>query len=369
MNFDYSEEQTMLRDSVRRYVQDQYSFEARKAFVAAGGFSLAVWAALAELGVLGLTAPADAGGSEMDSQAAMVVMEELGRGLLMEPVAACALMPLAILKSLNHTALAAGIADGTAPVAVAYLEHAHRYHWHTCSTTSSTTSSTTATAQGAGYVLNGTKGVVAGAAQSPTLIVSAMLAGELALFAVTRDNATLQPYSTQDGSAAAEVILVNAKAELLATAQAATDALQAGVNALIAANAAEAVGLMEALCDMTADYLNTRKQFGTAIGSFQALRHRLVDMRLELELARGMSWKANIALSDAAMPLAEQTAICSAAKIAQSKAMRAVGQGGVQLHGGIAVTQEYAAAHYFKRLTTLEFIGGDRARHLGLLAA
>ena len=319
MNFDYTEEQTMLRDSVKRYVADNYDFESRKAIVASGGskggFSPTVWAALAELGVLGLTASADAGGSEMDAQAAMVVMEELGRGIVMEPVAACALMPLAILKSLNNTAfaesIAEGIADGSKPVAVAYLEHAHRYHWHTCSAV--------ATEQTGTYALSGTKSVVAGAAQSTTLIVSAMLHGELALFAVATAQATLQAYATQDGSAAADVQLHNTPAQLLATGQAAVDALQSGVNALIAAHAAESVGLMEAMCDMTADYLNTRKQFGTAIGTFQALRHRLVDMRLEMELARGMSWKANIALSDVHMSLAEQTATCSAAKCDQNR--------------------------------------------------
>ena len=363
MNFDYSEEQTMLRDSVRRYVQDNYGFEARKAIVADGGFSAKTWADLAELGVLGLTAPADAGGSEMDAQAAMVVMEELGRGLVMEPVAAM-LMSVAMLKmAKNGDAYLAGVADGSKPVAVAYLEHAHRYHWHSCSTTAAASSN--------GYVLNGSKGVVAGAAQSHTVIVSASLNGALALFAVPAASVTVQPYGTQDGSAAGEMILkavqVGAEA-LLATGQAAIDMLQTGVNTLIAAHCAESIGLMEALCDMTADYLNTRKQFGTPIGTFQALRHRLVDMRLELELARGMSWKTNIALSDASMSLAEQTATCSAAKVAQSKAMRVVGQGGVQLHGGIAVTLEYAAAHYFKRLTTLEMIGGDRAHHMGLLA-
>ena len=126
---------------------------------------------------------------------------------------------------------------------------------------------------------------------------------------------------------------------------------------------------MEALCDMTADYLNTRKQFATEIGKFQALRHRLVDMRLELELARGMSWKAAIAMSDTNMSPAEQNIIISATKIATGKAMRIVGQGAVQLHGGIAVTLEYSAGHYFKRLTALEMTAGDTNHHLGLLAA
>ena len=364
MNFDFSEEQTMLRDTVRRYVADNYGFEARKAIVANGGFSAKVWADMAELGVLGLTAPADAGGSEMGLQEAMVVMEELGRGIVVEPVAAMGLLPIALLKgSAAHADLMAGIADGSQKVAVAYVEHGARYHLNHCSTTASLV-------EGA-WLVSGAKGVVACADLCDAFIVPAMTAQGLSLFVVRADVAGVatQAYPTQDGSRAGELVLSQAQSALIGEPGQGLALLQAGINVLISAQCAEAVGCMEMLCDMTGDYLNTRKQFSIEIGKFQALRHRLVDMRLELELARGMSWKASMSIDDASLSAGEQNAIVSAAKVASGKAMRTVGQGAVQLHGGIAVTLEYSAGHYFKRLTALEMTAGDTYHHMGLLAA
>lgn len=363
MNFDFSEEQTMLRDSVRRYVADNYAFDARKAIVASGGFSAKVWADMADLGILGLTAPAEAGGSDMGLQEAMVVMEELGRGIVVEPVAAMSVLPIALLKgSAAHASLLAGIADGSQKVAVAYVEHGARYHLTHCTTQASPS--------GDAWQLSGAKGVVACADLCNAFIVPAMTAQGVSLFVVQASSAGVatQGYLTQDGSRAGELKLTNAPATLLGELGQGLALLQAGMNALIAAQCAEAVGCMETLCDMTGDYLNTRKQFSTEIGKFQALRHRLVDMRLELELARGMSWKANMSINDATLSLAEQSTIASAAKVASGKAMRVVGQGAVQLHGGIAVTLEYSAGHYFKRLTALEMTAGDTNHHLGLLA-
>jgi alkylation response protein AidB-like acyl-CoA dehydrogenase len=363
MNFDYSEEQTMLRDSVKRYVADTYGFEARKAIVANGGFSTTVWGNLAELGVLGLTAPANAGGSEMGAQEAMVVMEELGRGIVIEPVAALSLMPTAILANQGFDELLGGIADGSKRVAVAYVEHGARYHLNHCTTK--------AVPSGSAWQLTGSKGVVTCADTCDAFVVPAMTDKGLGLFVVDAKTAGVKTtgYPTQDGGRAGELTLTNATGALIGAVGQGAALLQHGINTLITAHCAEAVGCMEALCDMTADYLNTRKQFATEIGKFQALRHRLVDMRLELELARGMSWKAAIAMTDAAMTPAEQTATASAAKIACGKAMRIVGQGAVQLHGGIAVTLEYSAGHYFKRLTALEMTAGDTNHHIGLLAA
>lgn len=364
MNFEFSEEQTMLRDSVRRYVQDTYSFDARKTIVASGGFSAKVWADMAELGVLGLTAPAGSGGSDLGLQEAMVVMEELGRGLVVEPVAAMSLLTIAILKSCApQNPFIADIASGTKRVAVAYLEHGARFHLNHCTTT--------AVQIGEYWVLNGAKGVVACADVCDAFIVPAMTLQGMGLFIVESSAAGVltQGYPTQDGSRAGELLLNHAPATLLGAAGQGFEVLAAGINIFIAANCAEAVGCMETLCEMTADYLNTRKQFSTEIGKFQALRHRLVDMRLELELARGMSWKASMSMNDASLSLAERSAIASAAKVAGGKAMRAVGQGAVQLHGGIGVTLEYAAGHYFKRLTALEVTAGDTNHHLGLLAA
>jgi alkylation response protein AidB-like acyl-CoA dehydrogenase len=364
MNFDFTEEQTMLRDSVRRYVADNYGFETRKNLVAKGGFSPTVWAAFAELGVLGLTAPAHAGGSELGMQEAMVVMEELGRGIVLEPVAALAFMSTTVLAgSAAHAGLLSGVADGSQRVAVAYLEHGARYNLAYCTTK--------AQQHGDAWTVTGHKGMVSCADTCTAFIVPAMTEHGMGLFVVDAKDAgvTVSAYPTQDGARAGELKLAHASASLLGDLGQGLRLLQRGMNTLITAHCAEAVGCMEVLCEMTADYLNTRKQFATEIGKFQALRHRLVDMRLELELARGMSWKAAIAVSDAALSEAEKNAIVSAAKIASGKAMRVVGQGAVQLHGGIAVTLEYAAGHYFKRLTALEMTAGDTNHHLGLLAA
>jgi alkylation response protein AidB-like acyl-CoA dehydrogenase len=364
MNFDFTEEQTMLRDSVRRYVADTYSFDARKAIVANGGFSPSVWTAFAQLGLLGLTASAEAGGSEMGMQEAMVVMEELGRGIVVEPLAAMALMPITLLTgSALHADLLSGVADGSKRVAVAFVEHGARYNLDYCTTV--------AQQHGDGWTVSGNKGMVSCADSCDAFIVPAKTEHGMALFVVDAKDAgvSVSGYPTQDGGRAGELTLAHATGSLLGELGQGMSLLQTGINTLITAHCAEAVGCMEVLCDMTADYLNTRKQFSTEIGKFQALRHRLVDMRLELELARGMSWKASIAVGDESLSAAQINAVVSAAKIASGKAMRVVGQGAVQLHGGIAVTLEYAAGHYFKRLTALEMIAGDTNHHLGLLTA
>jgi alkylation response protein AidB-like acyl-CoA dehydrogenase len=363
MNFDFTEEQTMLRDSVRRYVADHYSFDARKTIVANGGFSSTVWATFAELGLLGLTAPAESGGSELGMQESMVVMEELGRGIVVEPLAALTLLPIALLSGdASNNQLLEGIADGSQTVAVAYVEHGARYNLAYCTTK--------AHQHGEGWTLTGNKGMVSCADRCTQFIVPAMTEQGMSLFVVDASDAgvTSTGYGTQDGSRAGELSLSHASARLIGELGQGLARLQQGINTLITAHCAEAVGCMEVLCDMTADYLNTRKQFSTEIGKFQALRHRLVDMRLELELARGLSWKASIAVGDAALSDTEKNAIVSAAKIASGKAMRQVGQGAVQLHGGIAVTLEYAAGHYFKRLTALEMTAGDTNHHLGVLS-
>ena len=220
MNFDYSEEQTMLRDSVKRYVADTYGFEVRKAIVAAGGFSATVWGDFAELGVLGLTVPADAGGSEMGAQEAMVVLEELGRGIVLEPVAALSLMPVAILSHAlagnGFADLLGGIADGSKRVAVAYVEHGARYHLSHCSTT--------ATANGAAWTLTGSKGVVTCADTCDAFIVPAMTPQGLSLFLVDAKAAgatnTIKAtgYPTQDGGCAGELHLNKTAGTLIGAA-------------------------------------------------------------------------------------------------------------------------------------------------------
>ena len=193
-------------------------------------------------------------------------------------------------------------------------------------------------------------------------MVPAMLEGQLALFLVERSasGVSTQGYGTQDGSRAAEVTLQNAPATLITRDGLA--ALEHAVDIGIAASCAEAVGVMDKTMAITAEYMNTRKQFGVAIASFQALRHRAADMKMQLELARSMSYYAALKLN---APAPERRAAMARAKYQLGNSMRFVGQQAVQLHGGIGVTDEYIVSHYFKKLTQLEMSFGDSLHHLG----
>ena len=370
MNFDFTEEQTMLADTVSRYVKDNYDFESRKKIVAAGGFSPKVWSDFAELGLCGLTLPANAGGSEMGSQDTMVVMQALGAGIVVEPLVPLTIIAPALLaqaQPAQRTAVLSDIASGKC-IAPAFQEKAARYQLSWCETT--------AKSDGVHWIISGKKCLVAIADHCEAFIVLARTAGQagdatgLSLFLVPANEAGVKhiAYPTQDGSRAGDMMFDAVRvpaAALLCSLGEALPILEDAVDAALAAYAAEAIGIMEVLCDMTADYLNTRKQFGIAIGTFQALRHKLAEMRLQLELARSMSWKASMAHS---LARAERRRIMSACKLVLGEAMRAVGQGAVQLHGGIAVTLEYSAGHYFKRLTVLEMTLGDSNYHMAQLS-
>jgi alkylation response protein AidB-like acyl-CoA dehydrogenase len=203
---------------------------------------------------------------------------------------------------------------------------------------------------------------VAAGDQADAYIVSAKVNSQLALFVVERESAgvSTKGYGLQDGSRAAEVSFKNAPATLL-TADG-TTALEHAVDIGIAALCAEAVGVMDKTLAITAEYMNTRKQFGVAISSFQALRHRAADMKMQLELARSMSYYASLKLN---APAAERRAALARAKYQLGQSMRFVGQQAVQLHGGIGVTDEYIVSHYFKKLTQMEMTFGDSLHHLG----
>ncbi len=217
-----------------------------------------------------------------------------------------------------------------------------------------------------GYVLNATKSVVPVGDQADAFIVPAKINSQLALFLVERASAgvTTRGYGTQDGSRAAEVTLKNAPATLI-TANGLT-ALEHAVDIGIAASCAEAVGVMDKTMAITAEYMNTRKQFGVVISSFQALRHRAADMKMQLELARSMSYYASLKLN---APAPERRAAMARAKYQLGQSMRFVAAQAVQLHGGIGVTDEYIVSHYFKKLTQLEMTFGDSFHHLGEVSA
>jgi alkylation response protein AidB-like acyl-CoA dehydrogenase len=198
--------------------------------------------------------------------------------------------------------------------------------------------------------------------KADAFLVPAMLDGKMALFLVERGAAGVMAtgYGTQNGSRAAELTLANSPAQLV-TLDGLT-ALEHGVDIGIAATCAEAVGAMDKTVAITAEYMNTRKQFGVVISSFQALRHRMADVKMQLELARSMSYYAALKLN---APAAERRAAMARAKYQLGNSMRFVGQQAVQLHGGIGVTDEYIVSHYFKHLTQLEMTFGDTLHHLG----
>ncbi|XAH24920.1 acyl-CoA dehydrogenase family protein [Xylophilus sp. GW821-FHT01B05] len=361
MDFDFSDDQQQLRDAVHRWVDKGYGFERRRGIVAEGGFSRSAYGELAELGLTGLYIPEADGGLGLGPVEGMVVMEELGRGMVLEPLAQT-LIAGAVLASYAPAALKAdwlgGIASGDKLVVLAYQERKARYQLDVCATTAS--------AAGAAYTLSGSKSIVPAGDQADAFLVPAQLGGKIALFLVERSAAgvSTQGYGTQDGSRAAEVVLQNAPAQLVTTDGLA--ALEHAVDIGIAATCAEGVGVMEQTLALTVEYMNTRKQFGVAIASFQALRHRVADMKMQLELARSMSYYASLKLN---APATERRAALARAKYQLGVSMRFVGQQSVQLHGGIGVTDEYIGSHCFKKLTQLEISFGDTLHQLGEVSA
>ncbi|MFO1244920.1 MAG: acyl-CoA dehydrogenase family protein [Ramlibacter sp.] len=361
MDFDFSDDQEQLRDAVRKWVDKGYDFDRRYKASKAGGFDRAAYTELAELGLCGLYISEADGGLGMGPVEGMVVMEELGRGIVLEPFAQT-LIAGGVLGGYAPQAVKDAwlgkIASGEALVVLAHQERAARYRLDICHTM--------AAPAGAGWALTGTKSLVPAGDQADAFLVPAQANGKLALFIVERSAAgvTTQGYGTQDGGRAAEVTLANAAATLVTTEGMA--ALEHAVDIGIAATCAEAVGVMDKTMAITVEYMNTRKQFGVPIASFQALRHRVADMKMQQELARSMSYYASLKLN---APADERRRALARAKYQLGVAMRFVGQQAVQLHGGIAVTDEYIVSHYFKKLTQLEMSFGDTLHHLGEVSA
>jgi alkylation response protein AidB-like acyl-CoA dehydrogenase len=369
MDFDFSDDQEMLRDTVRKWVEKDYDFERRRATVKAGGFSRESWKGLADLGLTGLAVPEAQGGMGFGPVDAMVVMEELGRGLVLEPFAAVSLVAAHLLDAGRSPSAALwleGIAQGKELVVLAQEERHSRYRLAHVETR--------AEHKGGNWQLNGTKTVVPAGGHAGAFIVSARTGGNVddpagvALFVVSRGEpgVEVKPYPTQDGAAAAELVLKGASGIELLPAGQALPALERAVDIGIAALCAEAVGAMDRLAALTVEYMNTRKQFGVPIATFQALRHRMADVKMQLELARSMSYFATLKLGE---PANARRRALSQAKVQLGQSMRFVGQQCVQLHGGIGVTDEYAGSHYFKRLTVIEMTFGDTMFHLGEVSA
>lgn len=374
MNFDLNDEQRLLAESVSRLMMDRYDFNQRKIYaMSEEGFSPVLWQAYGELGLLALPFSEEDGGIGGGPVEIMIIMEEIGRVLALEPYLPHIVMSASLLRHAaspeQRARLVPGMMDGTRHVAPALGERAGGYNLSHIGTA--------AWADGDGFRLDGEKTLVPHGASAHDFLVSARLerAGDnkndIGIFVVDANakGVSRRSYRTQDGQSAAEVTFADVhvgKHMLLAAGSGAGPAIERMADEAIAAIAAEAVGAMDSLVKGTVDYLKVRKQFGQVIGNFQALQHRAADMVVELEQARSMALYATMmSRDDDAMARA---AAMSSAKIQINRSARLIAQTCVQLHGGIGMTMEHPAGHYMKRLTMIEKTLGDSDFHMDRLA-
>jgi hypothetical protein len=368
MDFSFTEEQSMLRDTVASYLADHYGFDQRKAMLAREpGWSPAVWKAFAEeLGILGAPFSEDLGGLGGGAVENMIVMEEFGKALVVEPYLGTVVIAGGFLKHSGHpraAGLIGRIIAGEAIFAFAWAEPQGRYNLADLKTT--------AKKDGASFVLNGHKAVVVGAPYATHLIVTARTDGGqrdavgVSVFMVPKDAAgvTTRDYPTVDGFRASEVYLENVSLGADARIGPEGHALplvEKVVDEAIAALCAEGCGVLRRLHEGTLEYTKQRKQFGQPIAAFQVLQHRMVDMFIQVEQAVSMTYMATIKSADAA----ERSKAAAAAKVQIGKACRFVGQNAIQLHGGMGMTDEMAIGHYFKRASMIEAAFGSTDHHL-----
>ena len=374
MDFELSDEQRLLQESVERLMADRYGFEARRGFMAdPQGFSPALWKQYAELGLLGLPFAEAHGGIGGGPVETMIVMQAFGRALALEPYLSSVVIGGGLIDAGGSEAMRAAclpkIAAGEYRVAFAHAEPQARYDL--------TDIRTKARADGADFILEGGKTLVLHGDSADALIVSARLAGGprdadgIGLFLVDAAAAGVsrRGYPTVDGLRAAEIALDGVRvtrALALGEPGKAFPLIERIVARAIAALCAEAVGAMEALHALTVDYLKTRRQFGAPIGQFQVLQHRAAEMLVALEQARSMALFAAMMADDPDLP--ERRRAMAAAKVQIGRSGHFIGQQAIQLHGGIGMTMEYQAGHYFKRLTTINTLFGDADHHLLQLA-
>ena len=375
MDFDLSEEQRLLKESIDGLLKASYDFDQRKKYGAEkGGWSKTVWGKLAEQGLLGLPFSEDDGGFGAGAVETMIVMEALGRALVLEPFLATVVLGGGFLRrggsAAQKEAYIPGIIDGSKTLAFAQLEKNSRYDLGDVSPT--------AKKKGDGWVIDGEKYVVLNGETADTLIVTARTKGQqtdrngIGVFLVPRDvkGVSVNGYPTQDGMHAADITFTGVEVGADAAIGDPDNGLpliEQVVDDARIALCAEAVGAMEESLKITVEYLKTRKQFGVPIGSFQTLQHRAADMFVNLEQARSMAMLATMAsdFDDAK----ERATSVAAAKVQIGKSLKFVGQQSIQLHGGIGMTMEASIGHYFKRLSIIESTFGDTDYHLSRVSA
>jgi len=360
MNFDYNEEQQLLADSVRRFIQKDYEFEARRKIVAsAEGYSESVWGTLAEMGLTGIPFSPDYGGFGGGAIDLLSVMEAFGEGLVVEPFLATVGLGGQLVaragSDAQKKAILPAVVEGKLKMAFAFSEKGARFDLAHVNTT--------AKKSGSGWTLDGEKVVVLGAPAAAKIVASAKTPAGLSLFLVDAKAAKLKPYRTLDEMRAADVVLQNTPGELLGAEGKALPVIEAVVDFATALVCAEAVGAMKFSCDATLEYLKTRKQFGVPIGTFQALQHRIVDMVVAYEQAKSMAFLA-CSQGDSAPNAKERARAISAAKIKIADNARLISQEAIQLHGGMGMSEELKVSHSFRRLTMIAQQFGDADHHL-----
>ncbi|UVL43237.1 acyl-CoA dehydrogenase [Pseudomonas sp. B21-040] len=370
MDFKLSDEQQMLQDTAARLVRDNYAFEAREKFAESElGYSVAFWQQLSELGLTAVPFAEAFGGFDGGGVEILLIMTELGRGLCLEPYLQSVIFAGGLLTQLGSdeqcNELLPAVAGGHLQMAVAVDEPTSHYQLHDVRTT--------AKAVDGGWMLNGRKSVVVAGHSAGLILVSARTAGSdrdetgISLFLLDprAPGVKRRDYPTMGGTKACELYLEDvfvSSASMLGEPAQALAALRYQQGRAIAAQCAEAVGSMEAVCDLTLEYLKTRQQFGQAIGRFQALQHRMVDMRIELDQATSMAILAACAAD--APDSDERSRTLAAAKVLIVRAGRFIAEQGIQLHGGIGLTWEYVLSHHAKHLLMLSHQFGNDDHHL-----
>ena len=374
MDFDLSEEQSILKDSLDRLLADKYDFEKRKKIMAQpDGCSGEMWNAYAEMGLMALPFAEEDGGLGGSPVETMIVMEALGRALVLEPYFATVVLGGGVLR---HGASAEQraefvplVAGGELKLALAHTERNSRYDLNHVETV--------AKKDGDGWVLSGQKSVVLGGDAADHIFVTARTGGDtrdmngIGIFMVDAkaEGLSRRSYANQDGTRAAEISLDGVKVPAAGVIGDPGDGLsiiRRVADDAIAALCAEAIGVMEKLHALTLEYLKVRKQFGVPIGAFQVLQHKAVDIFVALEQARSITLYATMmADSD---DEDERSRAMNAAKAEVGRAGQLAGENAIQLHGGVGMTMEYAVGHYFKRMTSIDLTFGDHDHHLRRLA-
>ena len=370
MDFSFNEEQTLLSESVERFIQNDYDFDARQKLVKSElGFSQENWSTFAELGWLAVCFSEEDGGFGGGAVESMLMQENFGRGLLVEPYLATVVLAGGALKyggnAEQKAAYLPGIIDGSKQGALAYVEPQGRFNLADVTTTAS--------AQGDGYTINGYKAVVLNGPAADFLVVSARTSGDardtdgVSLFILDANTSGVsrRDYPTVDGMRASEITFENVQVgadALLGEAGQGLALLEQVIDEGILAVGSEAVGCMEVLYKDTVEYCKTREQFGQPIGKFQVLQHRMVDMFMEHEQSKSLMYMAAMRMDEGYSDAARKAV--SAFKVQVGKSGRFVGQNAVQLHGGMGMTDELNIGHYFKRLTIIDTLFGNVDHHL-----